>query len=292
MSTPGQPGPDGAWQLGSGFGQGEDEDSVRAAITTAPRAELMKAVGGFDLFRQKQFDTAVDHTDGQNSIRDRIEYLANTSGYASAYMDLNWQVPRAKWVRVPFPSPLGPQKRGGVDAAGGQLVLKAGGLWQIWVVMNDWSYNWYYTPPVPVGGWPNGGWLIPGYTTYYACAVAYLLEVVSADGTLLASERFDAQSAGSVASRDVNATRPGSSAFECSVVLEDMPDEDDPTAPAHWAYVRVAMYVDVRGAGLFSGFSSSVYGGTKKSSLLAIRWSRDVANVVHVPTVDDGGILT
>ncbi len=286
MSTPGQPGPDGAWQLGSRFGQDLDENAVDDAITAGPRADLMKAVGGFNLFRQKQFDTSVDHEDGQNSIRDRIEFLRNVSGYASSYMTRNWKVPQKKWVIVPFPGQVGPAKNAVIDSVAGRLVLKAGGVWQVYLVANDWSYNWYYTP-----GFNNGGISIPGYTTYYACAVAYVIEVVSAQGELLGSCRFDAQTAGGVKSVDVNRTKAGSVAFTCTVTLDDMPPPDAPGASNHWAYVRVSMYVEPRQT-LLSGFSSAIYGGTKKSALTAIRWTHESADTVNVPTVPDGGTVT
>ncbi|MBP2211069.1 hypothetical protein JOJ87_001413 [Rhodococcus ruber] len=130
-------------------------------------------------------------------------------------------------------------------------------------------------------------------TRYNPIVPTYLLEVVNSTGTVLTSRRFDAVSGvapNQMTQEAVN--KPVSTSFSHTFVLEDMPPEDDPTAPEHWAYVRLSMRWYPVWSGTFGGAVCKALGGTKLTSMTASRWSRDVANTNQPATVPDGGTLT
>lgn len=290
MTTPGGAAPDGAYVIGTEFGQDQNETTVRAAIRQPVINPWSLAQFNWrDLFLEK-FDTVANLKDGQNAYKDRLDLLNQVSGHGSTVMGQNWQVPLNKWCAVPFTVQVGPMKRTGLDTANGRVSLKAGGLWRVDALMNCLGYTVHFTP-----GFTIGGITYPPYWTYNPLSVSYLIEVVSAAGMVLTAREFKAQVGGQpneVKYSPIPPDLPSSSAFSHTFVLENMPGQDTESgATGGWAYARLRMYASGT-TSVFTNSHCAIYGGTKTSGLTASRWSRDAVNIVNQPTVPDGGVLT
>jgi hypothetical protein len=291
VTTPGESAPDGAWQLGSAFGQGMDEGSVIEATTGQARVNLLEAVTQFGLFRQRQTVTRAELSDGQNSLKGRLDLLSDVSAYGSAVMGYNWEIPHSTWSILPFETQLGPVK--GVEVSApepgkGFLTLKKGGLWRVDTLLCVEGYS--------VGVWfsinPLTGFLETHYS-YSPIFPTLMLEIVNAQGELISATQFDM-----VADLTINnptyletSNAPRSAAFSKTFVLQNMPDESDPAAPDHWVQVRVAIRYTPIYLGAINATVCKVLGGTKRSALSATRWSRDATHINYADEVPDGGDL-
>lgn len=289
MTTPGASAPDGAWQLGSTYGQGMTEDSVMQATTGQARASLLDAVAGYALHLGEQEATRADLIDGQNSLKSRLDLLADVSGYGSAVMGWNWQIPYSQWIALPFDTQLGPAKSVAISTPvenSGFLTLKKGGLWRVdaHCTVSGFSIGLSYF-------W-NGSILIP-YNTYSPIFPTLRIEVLDATGQVISASEYNMVSDLQLNSETLftytNAPRSG--AFSKTFVLDHMPPETDPSAPDHWKHVRLAIRYEPIYTGTINDTTCKVLGGTKLSSLIATRWSRDANHINYADEVPDGGDL-
>ncbi|MDG3012134.1 hypothetical protein G4X40_18490 [Rhodococcus sp. D2-41] len=303
MTTPGGSAPDGAWVVGSRYGQDITEASAKAAMKTPVLDSWGQAQNNFRA-KQGEFRSKVaEMKDGQLTLNDRTDLLDNSSGYGCAVMGHSWQLPQNKAaVVVPFDRQVGPAKNAAIDSSDqyhGQIRLTAGGLWRVDVMMSV-AYRayhdelrYYYTLP--------GG--VPVFATHHieeAIAPTYIVEVVDAAGGLITARAFEATTV--VTSWDsgpygpLPPERQQSSHFSHTFVLPPMPAADDPSAPSHWCSVRLSMaWKGPDASSWFWGANGSYVrciGGTEKSGLYASRWSRDVDHINYAPTVPDGGTLS
>ncbi|GAB4588748.1 hypothetical protein [Nocardia sp. IFM 10818] len=283
MTAPNGATPDGAYVIGSDFGSKTNKDQVKPMIEGSARKNLTDAfslVGG--LF-QKIGATRADHFDGQNQLKDRTDLIRDASGYGSAFMGYNWDVPPSKWVVVPFDTQLGPVK--GLTVGNHGLVLKKGGLWRVdaHATVSGYTLNQTIMPL----SFPPYFTVI---TTYNPILPNYLIEVINADGTLYTSRMFHAVANMSFESQGLFGVNfPQSSAFSHTFVLDHMPPESSPGADTHWKTVRLSMGYNPVNAGTFNTAYCTIKGGTKKSALIASRWSRDVSNINYQHEVPNGG---
>ncbi|WP_418346226.1 hypothetical protein [Rhodococcus pyridinivorans] len=293
MTTPGESAPDGAWQYGTSFGQGMDEASVMEATTGAARANLLEAVSKYALHLQQQNATRADLMDGQNGLKPRVELLSDVSGYGTAVMGYNWDLPHSTWCVIPFDTQLGPTKGVSVVApqmGSGYLTLKRGGLWrvdaQFAVTGMSIGLTYFWS-----GGAPGQGVLLP-MNTYSPIFPKVMFEVLDATGNLISAQQFDM-----VSDLQLNAqglgyqNAPRSGAFSKTFVVEEMPGEDDPAAPDHWVHVRMSIRYSPIYTGQLNATTCKVLGGTKYSALSATRWSRDASHINYADEVPDGGDL-
>lgn len=291
MTTPGQNAPDGAWQFGDRMGQemaGLSQAQLIEMQVAGPRAKLLEAVDLFNLFKQRQDSTPAWMTDGQNALRNRLDLLEQASGYGSAVMSKNWNIPYNQWVVLPFDAQLGPVKGVAVtapDERTGWLTLKKGGLWRVdthfTVTGMSIGLQFYYVGTTPIF-----------YNTYSPIFPKVALEVVDAQGAVITAKQFDLVSDIAINSQGLaQQNAPRSGAFSHTFVLENMPPEDDPAAPDHWVHVRLAIRYEPIYQGVISETTCKILGGTKRSSLIATRWSRDVNHINYADDVPDGGDL-
>lgn len=288
MTTPAGGAPDGAYVVGDNYGQDVTEQSAKTAMTSMP-------VGAFEISQEiwkaacsEKRNQVAPLKDGQFALNGRIDLLEQASGYGSAVMRYTWNLPYNRWINLPFDVQLGPVK--GVEIATpepetGFLVLKKGGLWRIDTHQSVMGYaislSWYMM----------NGILIP-IQTNHPIYPKFRIEVWNAFDELITARQFAMVSDQVFVQEDgkqINA--PKSGAFSHTFVLPDMPPEDDPDAPNHWVKVKVAAQYQAVFAGMVNDAMCWVYGGTGRSSLIASRWSPDVANVNYVPEVPDGGDL-
>lgn len=285
MTAPNGAVPDGAYVIGADYGSNIEQDAVKPILDGKGREMLMKAAGGALDFFRRIGATRADHYDGQNQLKNRMDLIRDASGYGSAFMGMNWEVPASKWVVVPYDTQLGPIK--GLSVANDGLVLKKGGLWRIDAHPTVSGYTQNQTI-LPIISPPYFYVLI----TYNPILPTYLLEVVNADGSLYTSRMYHAVANMAHEVSGLNAVNhPQSSAFSHTFVLDNMPAADSPDAPQHWKTVRLSMRYDPVNAGLLNIAYCTIKGGTKRSALIASRWSRDVENINYSPTVPDGGRL-
>lgn len=288
MTTPGAPAPDGAFVIDEGeWGQGHTEASVDQALTGNVRESLEKAVTGF-AERRKIFYSAAEIRDGQLALNNRIDLLKGSSGHGSCVMSHNWRVNTLNvWKNLPYNTQLGPVDRVGITGHG--LVLKSGGLWRVDLISAIEGYTLGLGSRInPVTGF------LEFYNMFREIKPRYLIEVVSADGTLLTSRQHDSTPNPfytEYAPPTRGLTGPHSTDFSHTFVLPEMPPEDDPTAPDHWVQVRASIMVLPSPSGFLSEVAATILGGTKLSCLTASRWSRDVAHVDTEEDVEDGGTL-
>lgn len=271
--------------------QAKTLEDFQAEITAMPREVWQLAQDAWKGTCQQQQMFIADMQDGQNALRSRVELLNQVSGHACAVMGNTWSVPHSTWVKLPFTTQLGPVKNAAVQSTAstnGVLVLKAGGLWRVdaHVCVEGYTQN---STVMPV--------IYPPYfiiqTTYNPIDPEYLLEVLDAQGNLLTAKRFNAITgigldySGGI----VPINHPHSSHFQHTFVIEDMPPPDDPSAPDHWVYVRVSLRYEPYNVGMLALATCKAHGGTRRSSLTASRWSRDISHLNYSPTVPDGGDL-
>lgn len=287
MTTPGQNAPDGAYAIGSRYGQDRTEENIRSQIKAPPINAWQYAQDVIKEWCMVERKSLADHKDGQHNIRDRMDLLNQNDGYGCAFMGFNWGVGHSQWVVLPFDEQLGPMKHVQVTepipGESGFLTLKAGGLWRIdtHICVTGYNIEYVYT----------GNALFP-YN--YPLEPTLMLEVVSASGSLITAMQYDmvtdlTESDSVLYGTQINA--PRSAAFSKTFVLPDMPPEDDPLAADHWVHVRLSLRYSPVGPEGYRESNCKVLGGTKLSSLIATRWSKDVANVVVADVVPDGGDL-
>ncbi|GAB4584392.1 hypothetical protein [Nocardia sp. IFM 10818] len=291
MTAPNHQTPDGAFEIGDKFGQGIGKDAVKPLIDGKARDMLWEAAKGIFRHREKVGATAAEHYDGQNAMRMRMDLLRDASGYGSAFMGKNWDVPAAKWVVMPFDTGLGPAK--GVAVQDGRLVLKKGGLWRVDFhgAASGYTTSTTMTYYPPVGGMP-GRWVTT--TEHTGIKPVYVIEVVGPDGKIFSSRRYESLANLSlVANGWFNPANnfPLSAAFSHTFVLPEMPPETDPKASESWYRVHVAMKYDLIPAGSIVSGQCKLVGGTQRTALIASRWSRDAVNLTDKAEVPDGGIL-
>ncbi|KAA0016756.1 hypothetical protein [Antrihabitans cavernicola] len=288
MTTPGGVAPGGAHQQGGKFGQDETEASARQKITQPTRDVWQIVQDAWKGRFEDQGAVLADQKDGQVALNGRLDLLQATAGHACAFMSHTYTVPPSTVVRIPFNTQLGPMKKAGVDTSAGRLVLKAGGLWRVDSQTCIEGYTLNQTI-IPTSTAP----FFTVITTYDAIVPHYVIQVMRADGSILSSRVFDGVTGVSMGASGFSAVAaPNSSHFSHTFVLDNMPPEDDPSAPEHWVYVQVSMIYTPVATGTFSNAFCTLNGGTKRSALTASRWSRDVANIVNAPTVPDGGAIT
>ncbi|MEZ5152139.1 hypothetical protein [Rhodococcus zopfii] len=291
MTTPGQNAPDGSWQFGDRMGQemaGLSQAQLIEMQVAEPRAKLLEAVDLFNLFRQQLDSTPAWMTDGQNALRNRLDLLEQASGYGSAVMSKNWNVPYNQWVVLPFDAQLGPMKGAAVTAPAersGWLTLKKGGLWRVDTHFTVQGYS------MGVSMWWNGAIFIP-ITTYSPIFPKLMLEAIDSQGTVISKKQFDLVSDIALNAQGLTQQNsPRSGAFQMTVLLDQMPPEDDPSAPDHWVHVRLSIWYEPIYTGTLNSTTCKVLGGTKRSSLIASCWSRDVDHINYADEVPDGGDL-
>lgn len=293
MTSPDGGSPDGSLAAGLfASWQARTQADEKSHLTAEPLQAWEGAQNALHGARQQQYQAAAELEDGQNALAGRIDLLGQASGHACAVMGHTWTVPHSTWVTLPFGTPLGPPKNAAVQstaATNGMLVLKAGGLWRVdaHVCVEGYTQN---TTIIPV--------IYPPYfivqTTYNPIDPVYLLEVLDAQGNLLTAKQFHAVTgigldyAGGI----VPINHPHSSHFQHTFVIEHMPPPNDPSAPDHWVYVRVSLRYEPYNVGMLAFATCKAHGGTRRSSLTASRWSRDVSNLNYAATVPDGGDLT
>lgn len=288
MTTPAGSAPNGAYVVGDRYGQDVTEQSAKAEMTSMP-------VGAWEISQEmwkaacaEKRNSVATLRDGQFALNGRIDLLEQASGYGSSVMRYNWNLPYARWINLPFDVQLGPVK--GVEIATpepetGFLILKKGGLWRVDTHQSVMGYavslSWYV-----IGG------IIYPVNSYHPIYPKFRIEVWNALDELVTARQFAMVSDQvfiTEGGKTINA--PKSGAFSHTFVLPEMPPEDDPDAPNHWVKVKVSAYYQAVFSGLINESVCWVYGGTSRSSLIASRWSPDVANINYVPEVPDGGDL-
>ncbi len=128
MSTPWQPGPDGAWQYGSRFGQDLDEATVKSQITGQPKSNIDNSILGWDGAVSDLAGLSATVTDGQLSMNGRLTELEGVAGLGSLWMSQNWTLPGGARKVLPFDSWYGPNTPN-VTRLGRGLRLGGYGLW-------------------------------------------------------------------------------------------------------------------------------------------------------------------
>ncbi|MGN0123761.1 MAG: hypothetical protein ACI38R_11040 [Rhodococcus sp. (in: high G+C Gram-positive bacteria)] len=291
--------PDGAVPAGSlapglfAAAQARTAEDAKAEMTAEPISSYISAQDIWKMACQRQRKTVADLQDGQNALRNRLDLLDEVSGYGTAVMAYNWDIPYSTWCVLPFETQLGPMKGVSVStpaAETGFLTLKRGGLWrvdaQIAITGMSIGVSWMWT-----GGAPGQGVLLP-YNTYAPIFPKVMLEVVDANGALISAQQFDMVADLALHTQGIGyANAPRSGAFSKTFVVDEMPDEDDPDAPAHWVHVRLAIRYSPVYTGTLNATSCKVLGGTKYSALSATRWSRDASHINYADEVPDGGEL-
>lgn len=287
MTTPGQNAPDGAWEYGDTMGQdmtGMDAQDVIDIQTAAPRMNLVNAVSGFGALRSMQQSSAADLTDGQNSLKNRLELLDGITAHGTSVMSKNWNVEMLNaWKTLPFDTQVGPSTRVGLTA--NSLVLKGGGLWRVDVHANVSGYTiglGFRTNPV------TG--FFESYNMFREIKPAYMIEIRNAAGELLSARSFDATPPPfytEYAPPSQGLTGPYTTNYTATFVL-DRPD-DTTEAPDAWVFVRLLARIEPSPSGVLSGTLATFHGGTQMCGLTAVRWSVDTDHLAHEPTVPDGG---
>ncbi|MDG3012135.1 hypothetical protein G4X40_18495 [Rhodococcus sp. D2-41] len=170
MTTPGGSAPDGAWVVGSRYGQDITEASAKAIIRGASLGSWGEAQeewhGEFD-----SWGTAIDGLkDGQLELSDRTDLLEGARGYCCLFMSKNWNVNGGKWITLPFDTQIGPRDDATPESNG--ITMGTKGLWRC-----DAHVTFYPPPP---------GWF--GSTQF---VVAQLSIVVMTGSTEFSRKTFD-----------------------------------------------------------------------------------------------------
>ena len=295
MTTPNQPRPDDKafvvddpdpYGLGQNYNQGWTEESVDQEIEGQAREILEEAASGFNIWKQQGGATLAAAADGQLNYNNAVTLLNDVSGYASAWMSHNWQVPLNSWVVLPFNRQIGPVKGAEItdQKYDGCLVLKKRGLWRVDLHTTCKGYT-MYTTLIPQ---PNGVPLV--YNTYGPVVPQYQIQVMRSDDTLYTGKRYQTTTSLTAGVTDkAEVDQPHSSSFTHTFVV-DIEDEDD---PSQWYYVRASMYWAAPGSisGVPSYTECKAYGGTSRAALIATRWSRDAVAPIPQDDVPDGGSL-
>lgn len=267
------------------------ENDAKAQMTAEPISSYISAQDIWKAACQRQRKTLADVKDGQNALRGRLDLLDQVSAYGAAVMSYNWEIPYSRWCVLPFDTQLGPAKGVAVSTPGpetGFLTLKRGGLWRVDTVLAVQGQStgiWFQVNPLT-------GFL-ETYFSYSPIFPKVMIEVVDSQGNLISATQYDM-----VADLTVNrvtfvpeVSAPRSAAFSKTFVLPEMPDEDDPDAPAHWVNVRLSIRYEPIYTGAISETVCKILGGTVQSALTATRWSRDSTHITYADEVPDGGDL-
>jgi len=289
VTTPGQNAPDGAWQFGDRMGQdmaGMTQSAVIDMMTAAARADLVKAVTGFNQSRGKLQSSAADLTDGQNALRGRLDLLQGITAHGTSVMSKNWAVDVLNtWKTLPFDTQVGPATRVGVTSDA--LVLKGGGLWRVDVHAAVSGYT------IGLGSRINPvTHFLEFYNMYREIKPAYMIEIRDAAGELLSARSFDATPEPfytEYAPPGNGLTGPYTTNYQTTFVI-DRPD-DTTADPDAWVYVRLLLRVEPSPSGFLNDTLATIHGGTRMCGLTAVRWSVDTDHLAHAPTVPDGGEL-
>lgn len=269
--------------------QAQTPEQAKAEMTAAPVGSYVNAQDAWKQACARPRKTLADLKDGQNAIKHRLDLLDAVSGYGSAVMGYNWNIPHSQWIVIPFDTQLGPAKGVAVTTGTdtGYLTLKRGGLWRVDTHFTVTGYaiglNFYIGP----GGIPVF------YNTYSPIFPKVMLEVVDAAGGLISATEYNLVSDLMLNQEGLSAATnaPRSGAFSKTFVLPDMPDEQDPAAPESWVHVRMALRYEPIYTGVLNETHCKILGGTQWSSLIATRWSKDATNINYADAVPDGGNL-
>jgi hypothetical protein len=131
------------------------------------------------------------------------------------------------------------------------------------------------------------------YNTYSPVYPRVMIEFIDAQGNLISATQ------GSITTDLINNAQstaawleaPRSIAFSKTLVIPEMPDEDDEDAPNHWVRARVAVRYAPIYTGLLNSTTCKVHGGTSMSSFSANLWTRETANFNYEDEVPSGGNL-
>lgn len=260
------------------------QNAVIEMMTAAPRAELLKAVTGFNASRTRLQSSAADLTDGQNALRGRLDLLQGITAHGTSVMSKNWTVDVLNtWKTLPFDRQLGPVTRVGVTSDA--LVLKGGGLWHIDVHAAVSGYT------IGLGSRINPATnMLEFYNMYREIKPAYMLEIRDAAGVLLSARSFDATPESfytEYAPPGQGRTGPYTTSFH-TVFVVDRPD-DTTADPNAWVFVRLLLRVEPSPSGFLNDTLATIHGGTQLSGLTAVRRSVDTDHLAHAPAVPDGG---
>ncbi|RJO79305.1 hypothetical protein D5S18_02950 [Nocardia panacis] len=128
MTMPGQNAPDGAWTLGSRYGQGITEADVRKLLRGNVLGGYQDAQTGIKQVNDGITNRLNDFRDSQLDFNNRLDLLEGVSGYCSLFLSANWQLAGGAYRRLPFDSQLGPRK--GTELAQNGIRLLSKGLWR------------------------------------------------------------------------------------------------------------------------------------------------------------------
>lgn len=279
MSYPVGPAPDGAFVVGSRYGQDLTPDKVMTTIKTPVLNPWSLAqINFWDLLFQRESALA-DIKDGQNQYADQVALLEASSGHAAMVMSKNWNVPFNRWVVLPFDTQMGPVKNAAAGIPQRSLVIKQPGLWRIDALATT-EGEFTEARIVVIGG------IFTTQYYYHAISTSYMIEVVRG-GQLFAARQYDNVGDNTEYLAYTNLLGERSSAFSHTFVI-DMPN---PADPAQWAYVRMSMRFNPEGGNALWAPRCKTYGGAARCALVASRWSRDAVNLSQPQTVPDGGNL-
>ncbi|AEV51992.1 hypothetical protein [Prescottella equi] len=120
MTYPVGPAPDGAYVVGSDYGQSYDEANAMALMTGGVKGAFS---GAQDQFKD-QFKV---FTDGQLALNQRTDLLSPLLDFGSAYMNTNQGFNQTG--QCSFSNQIGPMQ--GCRLSGGRIILDDKGLWDI-----------------------------------------------------------------------------------------------------------------------------------------------------------------
>ncbi|WP_280485348.1 hypothetical protein [Nocardia cyriacigeorgica] len=151
MTMPGQTKPDGAFVLGSRFGQDESEASFISRIRGDVLPGWEEGQDGIKAVDNDITDRLNNFQDAQLELTERVDLLESVTGYCSTFLSKNWELKGGAFRLLPFDSQLGPRK--GTELAQSGIKLSTKGLWRV-----DAHVTWYPAP----SGWGQSN--TPGAT--------------------------------------------------------------------------------------------------------------------------------
>lgn len=290
MTNPGGEAPDGTITNGDLSPlSGLSEDSWRFALNDAHITPWQGAQDSMKTaMNQVQYNMNV-FADAQLALNNRTDLLKQVSGYATAYLGQNWNLPPNAAVVLPFNRQLGPVKNTQLNNTDG-ILLKSKGLWRVEAHLTQ-TASVLYTQMYYTVGPPPLFIPFPVIIPYYMpVSVRYRIEVIrQGDGQLMSVKTYNQFPDTRMGSAGV--TAPQSTAFSHTFVVDIDPNDSDT-----WCLVRIAPLAvpgpAVNGSdGAAPVFKCKIHGGTTLSSLTASRWSVDTINAHYLPDAPDGGTL-
>ncbi|MBP2211073.1 hypothetical protein JOJ87_001417 [Rhodococcus ruber] len=139
MTTPNAPAPDGAYVIGTRYGQDMTTQSAKAIMSNGILASYEGAQQELRAVTDPIKLVADQLQDGQLELNDRIDLLEAVNGYCALYMGMNWAVAGGHRVTLPFDNQLGPRK--GADPFQNGILLASKGLWRADALVS------FYPPP-------------------------------------------------------------------------------------------------------------------------------------------------